>query len=130
MTALTIVDLAGSLARAVGCSFVIVEAENAGSEHRLAQSFPSLDEDAVDQLHGQAVALRFDETADAQAAFNRLTADLRAADEEHGGLVEATVRYVGTIPGGPVVTTSNSFGSRHRAELHFFHAGQLGAMSR
>lgn len=120
--------LAGTVAKATGCAFVIVEVDlHHGVEATLA-AFPSIDHAEIELLDGPQ-ALRFDDDASAQEAFTRISRDMAAAHAALPGSVEATVTYVGRLDAGRgdgssiMISTSNAAGADQ--PLHVFVEGRM-----
>lgn len=102
------VSLCGRVAKAEKCAFVVIEVDYHHGLEATLEAFPSLDPEIVDPSDCDEIILRFEDAQAARDAFTRLSRDLAAAQERLPGAVDAGVRYVGPIKGGPVIITTNT----------------------
>ena len=102
------VRLCGRVAKAEKCAFVVIEVDYHHGLDATLEAFPSLDPEIVDPSDCDEIILRFEDAQAARDAFTRLSRDLAAAQERLPAAVDAGVRYVGPIKGGPVIVTSNT----------------------
>lgn len=121
----TLVSLAADVVKREGGVFVIVQVEyDHGSEATLA-AFPSIDHANVELFDGPQ-AFRFEDQAEGQEAFTRLSRELVAHEAALPGSVDACVKYVGRIPyknDHMTFVTSNS--SSGASDLHVFVNGAM-----